>query len=449
MARGAATLFLGEPYSYDGALAGTGHAAVYLSGVCAEGPVKLRLCAPGESGIVISRYHRVAGYDWIAIPLVPYLYAVEKQEDTPLFADKKVVTFLRDRYRRNHLESLIPDLPDGGTPEGDWYELVGASYLRTFYAFEIETTPKQDAALIRKLNSGPNHDRFDLVTANCADFARGIINFYHPHAVHRSILADLGVTTPKQMARTLSSYSHHHPELESANFIIPQVPGTLPRSKPVHGVLECAVTAKKYMVPLFALHPIVAASLIAGYWGHWRFDPARNAMVLDATDRLDTPLSRDDRRRFQSRLQELVQVESIQTKSSAEPASALEDGRLFTALQAEAEPAIDASGHPAVQLRVNHEVKSVGITRSNILSIPDGYAFAAALVQARLREELKSTAARKTARGDIESDLVLLQQLLGQQPRGPVNASASNAKISWVTQRPPTDSTQSRPALVP
>jgi hypothetical protein len=33
-------------------------------------------------------------------------------------------------------------------------------------------------------------------------------------------------------------------------------------------------------------------------------------------------------------------------------------------------------------------------------------------VRARLREELKSAAAPKTTRADVESDLVLLQQLL-------------------------------------
>src|SRR3984957_20880842 len=149
------TVFLGEPYSSDGALAGTGHAAVYLSGVCTNSPTVLRPCAAGETGIVLSRYHRVAGYDWIAIPLVPYLYAVENRDDIPLFADKKLTAFLRDQYRRNHLETLIPDLPGGSAPEGDWYELVGASYIRTIYAYEIATTPAEDAALIRKLNGRP------------------------------------------------------------------------------------------------------------------------------------------------------------------------------------------------------------------------------------------------------------------------------------------------------
>src|SRR5580704_1284956 len=134
-AQAGATLLLEEPYSYDGAWAGTGHVAVYLSNVCAKTPVVLRACAPGESGVVLSRYDGISGYDWVAVPLIPYLYAVERPEAVPLFADAKLVAFLRDQYRRDHLMSVAPDLADGGTPKGNWYELVGASYDSTIYGF--------------------------------------------------------------------------------------------------------------------------------------------------------------------------------------------------------------------------------------------------------------------------------------------------------------------------
>src|SRR5580700_4802173 len=126
-ARAEATLFLEEPYSYDGALAGTGHAAVYLDGVCAETPVKLRLCRPDETGVVLSRYHRVAGYDWIAIPLIPYLYAVDGADEVPLSVDKNQAWALRDAYRRKYLEKLAPDDASGQAPIGDWTQLVGSS----------------------------------------------------------------------------------------------------------------------------------------------------------------------------------------------------------------------------------------------------------------------------------------------------------------------------------
>jgi hypothetical protein len=59
--------------------------------------VKLRRCREGELGVVISRYNKVGGHDWIAIPLIPYLYAVENPDDVPLFANAKLVAFLRNQ----------------------------------------------------------------------------------------------------------------------------------------------------------------------------------------------------------------------------------------------------------------------------------------------------------------------------------------------------------------
>jgi hypothetical protein len=409
-AQARATLFVGEPYGYDAFFAGTGHAAVYLSGVCAESPVVLRLCNPGEDGVVLSRYLGIGGYDWIAIPLVPYLYAVEKREDVLLFADPKMVSFLRDRYRREHLESLVPDLPDGGTPDGDWYELLGASYLRTIYTFEIETSVEQDANLIHTLNSHPNHQRWNLVRANCADFARQVISLYFPHSVHRRIVGDLAVTTPKQLASGLSKYSRRHPELQSSSFVIPQVPGTIPRSARVRGVLEVAVTAKKYMVPIIILNPVVAGVMVAGCLENWQFNPGRNAPILDSNHEMAAVLTRADRRVLEDRFAELERMNSS--------ASASIDQQNWKSLRDTAEPALDSFGGPVLQLHVDGVVTSVGVTRANILDAPASSEFAVGLVKARLREELKSGATKKTARADVESDLALLQELLALQPKG-------------------------------
>src|SRR5579863_140239 len=190
LAQASATLLLEEPYGHMGWFTATGHAAVYLSGVCADTPLLLRRCKPAAMGVVLSRYDGVGGYDWVAIPLIPYLYAGGRPEDVPLFADAKMVLSLRDRYRRSYLEGIAPDTKNGGTPGGNWYELVGSSYDRTIYGFEIETTPEQDKALIRKLNTSPNESHFHLVSRNCADFAKDILNFYFPKALRRSVVAD-------------------------------------------------------------------------------------------------------------------------------------------------------------------------------------------------------------------------------------------------------------------
>lgn len=263
-AHAAAALFMEEPFGAFGHVTPTGHAAVYLSHVCAASPTVLRVCEPGETGVVISRYHRVGGYDWIAIPLIPYLYAVEQPEQVPLFVNPEMVASLRDNYRRGHLEPLAPDTAGGITPDGDWTQLVGAAYDRTIYSFEIETSEAQDRQLIDKLNAATNKTHFNLFLYNCADFARGIVNTYYPHATHRSLFADQGITTPKQIAKSLVTYSKRHSDLQFSCFVIAQVPGTLPRSGAVRGVFE-AFLKKKYVLPVAALHPLVASGMAVAY----------------------------------------------------------------------------------------------------------------------------------------------------------------------------------------
>src|SRR5258707_813279 len=113
-----ATLLIEEPYGKLGFFTATGHSAVYLSGVCAQTPLILRRCAPGESGVVLSRYDGVGGYDWIAIPLVPYFYAVERAEDVPLFAAASIVAGLRGRYRRKYLMLVVPGQSSAETAGG-------------------------------------------------------------------------------------------------------------------------------------------------------------------------------------------------------------------------------------------------------------------------------------------------------------------------------------------
>ena len=407
-----ATLLLEEPYSYDGAFAGTGHAAVYLDHVCAASPVQLRPCKPGESGVVLSRYDGIAGYDWIAIPLIPYLYAVDQHSSIPLFADAKLVAFLRDQYRRKHLESLVPDRPDGGTPEGNWYELVGSSYDRTIYGFQIETKPEKDALLIRRFNQQPNRERYNFVRRNCADFVKDVINFYYPHAVHRSIIGDLGVTTPKQIAKLLQRYGRHHPELQSAAFVVPQEPGTFRRSKPIHGVLESVLAAKKYMVPLVALHPYVGVGLLAGHLSHHHFDPARNVMVWNSNRQLDSPMTSDERLAFQNRMDEINQGDLLASSND----ETKQEAKTWERLLGNAQPGLDASGQPILRMDGIDDVALVGLSRANILSFSQSPEFAARLLRSRLRQELRPDAARKTSPRIIERDLLLFERIMSLEP---------------------------------
>src|SRR5580700_4971862 len=155
-------LLMEEPYGVFGTLNPTGHNAIYFERICAETPVKLRGCKPGEMGVVIARYEGIDGYDWVAIPLLPYLYAVENAADVPAHVDRDTVDRLRNHYREAHLESLGDTLSPGNFLHGGWTQLVGAAYERRIFAFRFETTPERDDALIRQLNASPNLTRFDL-----------------------------------------------------------------------------------------------------------------------------------------------------------------------------------------------------------------------------------------------------------------------------------------------
>jgi hypothetical protein len=279
-ARGYASvaLLMGEPYGTLGGMSPTGHAAIYLNRVCAETPTRLRMCHAGELGVVVSRYSGIAGYDWIAIPLVPYLYAVDDLSEAPQSVDEADVSALRDAYRREHLTMLAPDDKDQKTPGGDWVELVGASYDRTIHVFEAQTTVEQDERFVAFYNDKRNVSHFNFFLNNCADFSKNVLNFYFPHAVHKNYIADVGLTTPKQAARSLMKYGKKHPELELTAYVIPQVPGSLKRSTHVNGVVEALVKSKRYVVPLAILHPEFTGGLVVVYLSNGRFDPSKNAL---------------------------------------------------------------------------------------------------------------------------------------------------------------------------
>jgi hypothetical protein len=270
-------LFVGEPYALFGEMNPTGHAAIYLSRVCSTSPTLLRRCFAGENGVVISRYGRIAGNDWIAIPLIPYLYAVDRLEDVPVSADRDTVARLRDDYRHDHLQELVPDGSQGKPPGGAWVQLVGVSYDRSIQAFVVETTLEQDNRLIEELNSRVNERHFNLFFNNCADFAKKIINSYYPKTVHRSFVADAGMTTPKQVAKSLVSYSRRNPGLRLSTLTIRQISGSRGPSRAARGIFESLLRSKKYFVPLVVLQPWVTGVMTAAYLIGGRFDTGHRA----------------------------------------------------------------------------------------------------------------------------------------------------------------------------
>ncbi len=267
-----AALLLEQPYGFFGLINPTGHNAIYFERICAQTPVKLRRCQAGEMGAVIARYQGIDSYDWVAIPLVPYLYAADNPSNVPARVDRETVARLRNHYRETHLQTLGNNLSAGNILHGGWTSLIGSAYERRIYAFRFETTPEQDDAFIARMNSGPNRSHFELFFNNCADFSRVLLNTYFPGTFRRSVFPDAEMTTPKQITWKLVRYARKHPQTQLEIFEIPQVPGYRRASRSNKSVAE-SLSTTGYAVPIVLLNPYIAGVFFADFLARGRFHP--------------------------------------------------------------------------------------------------------------------------------------------------------------------------------
>ncbi|HZB87031.1 MAG TPA: hypothetical protein VE291_00065 [Terracidiphilus sp.] len=290
-----AALLMEQPYGFFGAVNPTGHTAIYFEHICAETPVQLRRCRADEMGTVIARYSGIGGYDWIAIPLLPYLYSVENVRQIPYEIDHATVDRLRDKYHEEHLLTLGDTVPRGDFWKGGWTELVGTAYERRVYAFRFNTSAAQDDALIARLNGRGNRSHFNLLFNNCSDFARGVLDEYFPGHFKRSLFPDADVTTPKQIAWKLMRYARKNPSAELTVLEIPQIPGYRRLSHSNKNISESLVTTG-YAIPIAVLNPYLAGGLFVDYLmrGRHHLIPKDPALVTpDSMAALTPDLARE------------------------------------------------------------------------------------------------------------------------------------------------------------
>jgi hypothetical protein len=109
--------------------------------------------------------------------------------------------------------------------------------------------------------------------------------------VGRNIIADIAITTPKQIAKSLVTYAHRHDELELSEVVIRQVPGSIPRSHTPRGVVESLLKTKKYAIPIAVFHPYVLAGIAVTYLTNGRFEIAKDAPEIPVSDQEQTLFS--------------------------------------------------------------------------------------------------------------------------------------------------------------
>lgn len=398
-------------------ITGTGHTAVYFSNICAESPVKLRLCRPGELGSVISTYINIGedqAFEWNAAPLNIYLYGVEDPRNRPIFGSYKVKHALEERYREKYLTGFCDSAACRASYKSEWREMVAATLIRGVYIFEVDTTEEQDREIIAKFNEAPNKSNFNGITRNCADFTRGIINTYFPHAVGSDYINDFGITSPKAVARTFTKWAQRHPESNFRVLHFPQVPGTIKRSSEVRAGTEQLYRSKKLLIPMAVFLPHELPFAVGSYWLLGRFNPqsvfekhpASGPLALTATVSPEREQLLGTSTEWKNYRREIRAI-AKENKANFEQD---ELARFFKHLDEAGTALVDADGSAWMEVTENGEPLRVGVSASNALAQDSNSLLAYKLMLARNRTVLKSARHRRETMAEFKQDWRRMQR---------------------------------------
>jgi hypothetical protein len=441
-------------------ITGSGHSAVYFSGICAESPVRLRLCRPGEPGSVMSNYTTLGEdqpFEWNIVPLSIYLYGVEDPQNRPLFGSQKIKHALEERYRTNFLSGYCDSATCRTSNKAEWREMVGATLERSIYIFVVETSAEQDRTLIAEFNSLPNQNHFNGVTRNCAEFSRRVINSYFPHATRADYLNDFGLITPKAIARSFTHYGERHPEAHLHVLHFAQLPGTIKRSTECRNGTEQLYHSKKLLVPMVLFAPHELPFMAASYLLTGRFNPEHKleqhptAESSDVAQELrEAKSAKDDSREKQ--LQAVASQESAQLVGTAkewqqyrEEFASLSDeaikreiipnndflGRVFKYLDRTGTLSVDASGALWLDIAQGGKPSKLGLSANNIFASGTDSQWAYALALARANHYLNSPKHSREIMPDFRNDWALLQSA---RLNSSTSSAANNALPSGSTR---------------
>jgi hypothetical protein len=396
-------------------ISSTGHSAIYFSRICAESPVKLRLCKPGELGSVMSNYINIGedqSFEWNVVPLSIYLYGVEDPSNRALFGSSKLKHLLEERYRERYLAGLCEGPSCRTSPKAEWREMVAATMIRGVYIFSVSTTLEQDEQFIDAFNDAANRNHFNGVTNNCADFTKRVINTYFPHAAKTDHLNDFGMTSPKAVVRTFTHFALNHPDSQLRVMHFAQQPGTFKRSRTVRSGTEQLFHSGRLMVPMVLASYYALPVVTTSYFTTGRFNTQkefeRHAATLDAdTSSKLTPEQiagtarqwKDFRKRLDSILAE-----------TEPPTESIEVGHFFKRLEEKGSPSLDDNGAAWFTESVNGQQNKVGVSASNILSPQSDPDLSRELLIARASHILKGAARSRETLPEFKEDWSALQR---------------------------------------
>jgi len=423
-------------------ITGSGHSAVYLSRICPASPVKLRLCAPGEEGSVISNYTTLGEdqpFEWNVASLSNFIYGVPDPQNRPLFASWKIKHLMEDDYRKTILGDYCASHHCQTSGSAEWREMVGATSERTFYILTVSTTLQQDLDLIAKFNSMPNVNHFNAMRRNCADFTKDVINAYFPHSAHRNIVSDMGMSSPKGIARSFARYADTRPELNYYVMHFAQLPGTIKRSTDPREGMEQLYRSKKIALPLaFGVwYPEVPGGAAGLYFLTGRFNPEhefeRHATARESELDHQEVVARsddDETREVQLKLAVLKERADVvgttaEWKSYREEFDSIVDaavrdglitdraslGHVFKDLSEHGTAYEDDQGGLWMKVREKDgKPKIVGVSASTVLAHGSDRRLALALLLANVEDVLKASAHKRETMPDFKENWTLLNR---------------------------------------
>ena len=479
-ARADVSFLLLESIGVAGEFTGSGHAAIYLSNICTDDGISLRPCRESESGVVISSYPNFgngSNYEWMAVPLVPFLYGVEDQTQIPIYANGKIRNFLREQYRRKHLDPIIPAAPDGTMPKGSWQIMLTTAFNRDIYGFTVKTTADEDAQFLRESTSRTNGGKFNTFTNNCADFARRTINSYFPGSARPDWINDFGITTPKAITRSFFNYAKDRPERDLRISRFPQISGPIARSFDNRNFTEKAYTSKKYLIPSILFKPELIAMFSATYLLTGRFNVHKTyekyANAELARLERDTKMASNQGLMFFAGNAPATEIGQkpkragdglIGTKETWKAhkvsftpilknliAQGLfrdekEVKTFFHDLELQSEPTTDQDGRLTLKVRYYGQDRILGITRLNLMEETSDPELALKLTIARIYADLNADEKNRSLYPEFWADWLTMRQLIREQSA--MLAGINKARGPFVTNPQPSNPKQKLVKLV-
>lgn len=418
---------------------GEGHSAVYLSNICPETPVKMRLCRPDEQGSVLQNYEDYKEdqpYEWNLVPLSVYLYGVNSMDRRPLFGYPELRNLLQQQYQRTYLRDICTNPRCISDPNANWRDAVAAAFVREIYMFEVHTTLEQDEAFIREFNARPNVNHYNGFSRNCADFSKMVVDTYFPHSAHRDVINDFGMTGPKAIARSFTHYAEHHPELQLRIVRIEQVPGTYKRSSDCREGTEQTVRSTKWLIPIAVVEAQAIPALAGSYLLIGRFNPDHDMRKHPSEDvaqlyvQLDAAKQAGDADREQQLKREIKagserevgtdeQWDQYRSRFEEVLRSAIDDEVIadrhkmettFRTWQAHGHTYLDEAGQPWLEISSGGKLRRVGLSVDNVFSDGSDRKLAMQVLLARTNALLTVHANHRELMPEFESDWSLLQR---------------------------------------